>query len=89
MKQPIFSIYQDAKEEWRFRLKAKNGEIIAIGEGYKTKQGCIKGVESVRKSTAEAMVMIGDEIISGKANSFTDTVKKFIHNVKSKFRIKK
>ena len=86
MKQPVFSIYRDAKGEWRFRLKAKNGEIVATGEGYKTKQGCIRGVESVRKNAAKAMVMTGDEIVSGKATSFADTIKEFIQNVKAKIK---
>lgn len=86
MKQPVFSIYQDKAGEWRFRLKAKNGEIIATGEGYKTKQGCIKGVESVRKNAAKAMVMTGDEIISGKTTSFVDIIKEFVQNIKKKIK---
>ena len=86
MKQPVFSIYQDKAGEWRFRLKAKNGETIAIGEGYKTKQGCIRGVESVKRNAAKAMVMTGDEIVSGRATSFADTIKEFVQNIKTKIK---
>lgn len=52
-----FEIYKDKKGEYRFRLKAKNGEIIAVGEGYTTKQNCLKGVESVRKAATGATIM--------------------------------
>ena len=34
-----FEIYQDAKQEYRFRLKASNGEIVATGESYPTLAG--------------------------------------------------
>ena len=86
MKQPVFSIYQDKAGEWRFRLKAKNGEIVATGEGYKTKQGCIRGVESVKRNAARAIVMTGDEIVSGKVISFADTIKEFVQNIKTKIK---
>lgn len=40
---PKFEVYTDKAGEFRFRLKAKNGEIIADGEGYKTKSSCLNG----------------------------------------------
>ncbi len=43
-----FEIYKDKKEEYRFRLKANNGQIVLAGEGYKTKNGCENGILSVR-----------------------------------------
>lgn len=52
-----FEVYKDGKGEYRFRLKAANGEIIATGEGYKTKQGCINGIESIKKNAPEAEVV--------------------------------
>lgn len=51
-----FEIFEDAKGEFRFRLKAGNGEIIATGEGYKTKSGVINGVDAVKRAAAEAEV---------------------------------
>lgn len=43
----MFEVYQDANNKWRFRLKAANGEIIAVGEAYETKQGCLNGIQAV------------------------------------------
>lgn len=50
VKHPKFELYQDNAGEYRFRLKARNGEIIAISEGYKAKASCENGIESVRKN---------------------------------------
>ena len=49
-KNPKFEVYTDKAGEFRFRLKAKNGEIIATSEGYKAKSSCMNGIESVRKN---------------------------------------
>jgi len=47
----MFEIYQSEKtEKYHFRLKAKNGEIILTGQGYKTKKSCENGVASVGKN---------------------------------------
>ena len=56
-KHPKFEIYTDKAGETRFRLKARNGEIIATGEGYKAKASCLNGVESVRKNAVDAEVV--------------------------------
>ena len=53
---PKFEIYEDKAGEFRFRLKARNGEIILSSEGYKAKASCKNGVESVRKNAADAKV---------------------------------
>ena len=52
-----FEIFKDAKEEFRWRLRAGNNEVIATGEGYTTKASCEKGIESVRKNAPEAEVV--------------------------------
>jgi len=49
-KNPKFEIYLDKKGEFRFRLKATNGEIILASEGYTSKSSCKNGIESVRKN---------------------------------------
>lgn len=54
MKHPKFEMYEDKSGEFRFRLKARNGEIIAVSEGYKTKASCLNGIESVQKNAPEA-----------------------------------
>ncbi len=56
-KNPKFEIYQDKAGEYRFRLKATNGQIIAVGEGYKAKAGCQNGIESVKKNAPDAEVV--------------------------------
>ena len=56
LKNPKFEIYADKKGEFRFRLKATNGQIIATGEGYKEKKSCKNGIESVKKNAANAPI---------------------------------
>jgi len=56
VKHPKFEMYQDKAGEYRFRLKARNGEIIATSEGYEAKAGCLNGIESVKKNAPEAEV---------------------------------
>lgn len=51
-----FVIFKDAKGEYRFRLKAANGEIIVSSEGYSSKQACENGIESVKKNAPSASV---------------------------------
>jgi uncharacterized protein YegP (UPF0339 family) len=51
---PKFEMYQDKAGEFRFRLKARNGENIAASEGYKAKAGCLNGIESVKKNAPDA-----------------------------------
>ncbi|MBO4484021.1 MAG: YegP family protein [Lachnospiraceae bacterium] len=57
VKHPKFEVYTDKKGEFRFRLKATNGEIIATSEGYKAKPSCLNGIESVKKNVVDAPVV--------------------------------
>ena len=45
---PKFELYQDKAGQYRFRLKARNGKIIGVSEGYTGKAGCLNGIESVK-----------------------------------------
>ena len=54
---PKFEMYVDKKGEFRFRLKARNGQIIATSEGYVAKDGCLNGIESVRKNAPDAEIV--------------------------------
>lgn len=54
---PKWEIYKDKAGEFRFRLKARNGEIIATGEGYKSKDGCKNGIDSIIRNAPEADVI--------------------------------
>lgn len=53
---PKFELYTDKAGEFRFRLKARNGEVIAISEGYKAKASCLNGIDSVRRNAPDAAV---------------------------------
>ena len=55
-KNPKFEIYTDKAGEFRFRLKATNGQIIATSEGYKTMKSCRNGIASVQKNSVDAKV---------------------------------
>ncbi len=57
MTHPKFEMYQDKAGEYRFRLKARNGEIIGTSEGYSAKAGCLNGIESVRKNAEGAEIL--------------------------------
>lgn len=57
VKCPKFEMYTDKAGEFRFRLKATNGQIIAVSEGYKAKASCLNGIESVKKNAPEAEVV--------------------------------
>jgi len=52
-----FEIYKDKKGEFRFRLIASNGQVIATGQGYKAKKSCLNGIESVKKNAPAAEVV--------------------------------
>jgi uncharacterized protein len=53
-----FELYKDKKGEYRWRLKASNGQIIAdSGEGYKNKDDCKDGLESVKHNAPTAQIV--------------------------------
>ncbi len=55
---PKFEVYKDKAGEFRFRLKARNGEIICHGEGYKAKASCLNGIDSIRRNAPDADVVV-------------------------------
>jgi uncharacterized protein YegP (UPF0339 family) len=59
-----FQIFEDARGEYRWRMRAGNNEIIATsGEGYKKKADCEHGVELVKRDAGAALV----EVLAEKA----------------------
>lgn len=56
-KHPKYEVYTDKAGEFRFRLKAKNGEIIATSEGYKAKASALNGIESIKKNAPDAPIV--------------------------------
>ncbi len=61
-----FEIYTDKAGEFRFRLKASNGQAILASEGYKAKAGCTNGIESVKKNAPNDANYDRNETSSGK-----------------------
>ena len=61
LKHPKYEVYLDKAGEYRFRLKARNGEIIAVGESYKSKPSCLNGIESIKRNAPEAPVVKVEE----------------------------
>jgi len=55
---PKYELYTDKAGEYRWRLKARNGEPIGKSEGYAAKAGALNGIESVGKNAPEAEVEI-------------------------------
>ena len=60
-KHPKYEVYLDKAGEYRFRLKARNGEIIATGEGYKKKTSCLNGIDSIKRNAPEAEIVKVEE----------------------------
>ncbi|MEO7234861.1 MAG: YegP family protein [Lapillicoccus sp.] len=49
-----FELYKDKSGKFRFRLKASNGQVVAVGEAYESKASALKGIESVKKNAVGA-----------------------------------
>ena len=56
-KNPKFEVYTDKAGEFRFRLKATNGQVIAVSEGYKAMASCENGIASVKKNAPDADIV--------------------------------
>lgn len=56
-KNPKFEVYADKAGEFRFRLKATNGQVIATSEGYKAIASCLNGIESIKKNAPDAEIV--------------------------------
>jgi uncharacterized protein YegP (UPF0339 family) len=61
-----FEIFLDRKKQYRFHLKASNGEVIAASQAYENKAACIKGIKAIQKN-APAAVIIDPEEAAKKA----------------------
>ena len=61
-----FEIYKDKANEFRFRLKASNGEIVLSSEGYKSKSSASNGVASVQKNCSDEKCFVKSTTASGK-----------------------
>ncbi len=50
-------IYRDVTRQYRFRVVARNGRIVANGEGYKRRQGCVNAIRALRRGVNNAIVV--------------------------------
>lgn len=57
IRNPKFEVYADKAGKIRFRLKAANGQVVAVGEAYETKKAALAGVASVKKNAPGAKVV--------------------------------
>lgn len=51
---PKYELFRDRAGQYRFRLKASNGKIIAVSEDYGTRAACENGIQSVQANAADA-----------------------------------
>jgi uncharacterized protein YegP (UPF0339 family) len=64
-----FEIFLDRKKQYRFHLKASNGEITAASEAYDTKAACIKGIKSIQKNAPAAAIIDPAEAVKKAAKA--------------------
>lgn len=57
MPEPKFEWYKDKTGKFRFRLVAPNGQTIAVGEAYESKEACVNGIESIKKNAPIAKIV--------------------------------
>ncbi len=58
LKHPKYELYKNDAGQFRFRLKAINGEPIGRSEGYKAKASAVNGIESVGRNAPDADVVV-------------------------------
>jgi uncharacterized protein len=51
-----FLVIRDGDEEYRFRIEAEDGQLIATSEPYTSKSSALKGVEAIKRNAADAQV---------------------------------
>jgi uncharacterized protein YegP (UPF0339 family) len=56
-----FEILTDRKKQYRFYLKASNGEIIAASQAYENKAACLKGIKAIQKNALTAAIIDPEE----------------------------
>jgi uncharacterized protein YegP (UPF0339 family) len=56
-----FEIFLDRKKQYRFHLKASNGEVIAASQAYENKATCIKGIKAIQKNAPAAAIIDPEE----------------------------
>jgi uncharacterized protein YegP (UPF0339 family)/large-conductance mechanosensitive channel len=77
---PKFEVYKDTAGKYRFRLRADNNKIIAVGEAYQQYSGCINGIKSIQKNfkaPVEDITVEGQRVSNPKFQVYKDNAGKF------------
>jgi len=77
---PKFQVYKDAAGKYRFRLRADNNKIVAVGEAYEQYAGCINGIKSIQrnfKAPVEDITVEGKRFSNPKVQVYKDNAGKF------------
>lgn len=56
-----FELFTDPAGKYRFRLKASNGQVLAVSQAYASRKSALDGINSVRKHAPEAEVVEVEE----------------------------
>lgn len=84
---PKFQVYKDAAGKTRFRIRANNNQIVAVGEAYEKYASCIKGIESVKRNcrapTEDLTIEGGPRLPNPKYQIFKDKADKFRFHLKA------
>jgi uncharacterized protein YegP (UPF0339 family) len=64
-----FEIFLDRKKQYRFHLKASNGEVIAASQAYENKAACIKGIKAIQKNAPVAIIIDPEEVAKKAAKA--------------------
>ena len=57
---PRFEVFKDRKKQWRFRLRARNGKVIASSEAYVSRRNAVLGIESIQDCAPDAIILYKD-----------------------------
>ena len=82
----LFQVYRDTGGKYRFRLRAPNNKIVAVGEAYERKAGCINGINAIKRYCDSEIIDLtveGFEKPNPKFEIFLDTAKKFRFRLKA------
>lgn len=84
---PKFQVYKDSSEKFRFRLRADNNHIVAVGEAYEQHAGCLNGVKSIQKNCnseiEDLTVEGGPKLPNPKYQIFKDAADEFRFHLKA------
>ena len=59
--QPVFEVFKTNNGKWRFKLRARNGKIIAISVvRYSTRSGAVLGIRNIQECAPDSIILYVD-----------------------------